>query len=258
MLSFYRNFKELKKAVLWRSALSNALFDPMESTGMGELQLRDESSPIHFRRGTTDFACFEQIYLAKQYQSPLKIEPLTIVDAGANIGNSVRYFAAKYPKAEIWAIEPDASNFEVLKKNCKKLPRAHLVEAALWPNKDPIFFSNTNAAKWEFDVTNAAPVVTSQALHSVTIPEILARIPSGRINLLKIDIEGAERELFHEGADEWLSKVDVIVIELHDRFRKGCSKAFYSAICKRDFHQEHVGENIFIYFTPEKVEATTP
>lgn len=233
----------------WRSALSLALFDPMQSTGKGAIHLRTESSPIHFRRGTSDFACFEQIFLEKQYQSPLKIEPLTIVDAGANIGNSVRYFAWKYPKAEIWAIEPDASNFELLKKNCETHPRTHLIEAALWPTKEPIFLSNTNAAKWEFEVTNAASAVTSQALISVTIPELLARIPSGRINLLKIDIEGAERELFQANAGEWLSKVDVLVIELHDRFKQGCSKAFYSAICNRDFHQEQVGENIYIYFT---------
>jgi hypothetical protein len=95
-------------------------------------------------------------------------------------------------------------------------------------------------------------------LSSVTIPELLARIPSGRINLLKIDIEGAERELFQANAGEWLSKVDVLVIELHDRFKQGCSKAFYSAICNRDFHQEQVGENIYIYFTSGKAEATSP
>ena len=256
MLSFFRRFKKFKNTMQWRCALRLALFDPLQSKGTGEIHLLEDSSLILFREGTTDFACFEQIFLEKQYHSPLKIEPLTIVDAGANIGISVCYFAAKYPKAEIWAVEPDASNFELLKKNCIRLPQAHLISAALWPTKEPIYVSDTNAAKWEFEVTNVASVDSGKALNSVTIPEILAQTPSGRINLLKLDIEGAERELFQENTEAWLSKVDVMVIELHDRFKHGCSKAFYSAICKRDFHQEQVGENIFIYFTPEIVEAT--
>ena len=242
----------------WRCAMRLAFFDPAHSTKLGQIHLLADSCLLHYREGSSDFACIEQIFLAKQYHSPLKIEPLTIVDAGANIGTSVRYFAAKYPKAEIWAIEPDASNFELLKKNCETHPRMHLLESALWPTKEPIYLSNTNAAKWEFEVTSSAPAITSQALSSVTIPELLARIPSGRINLLKIDIEGAERELFQANAGEWLSKVDVLVIELHDRFKQGCSKAFYSAICNRDFHQEQVGENIYIYFTSGKAEATSP
>jgi FkbM family methyltransferase len=240
----------------WRCALRLALCDPQYSTGTSEIHLLEDPSSILYRLGTSDFACFEQIFFEKQYQSAFKIEPLTIVDAGANIGISVRYFATNYPRAEIWAIEPDASNFELLKKNCARLPQAHLISAALWPTKEPIYLSDKNAAKWEFEVTNVASVDSGKALNSVTIPEILAQIPSGRINLLKLDIEGAERELFQGNTEAWLSKVDVIVIELHDRFKKGCSKSFYSAICKRDFHQEQVGENVFIYFTPEIVEAT--
>lgn len=256
MLRFYRRFKALNRVMKWRDAMQMALFDPLTLKGRGQINLIDDSRPIHFRRGTSDFACFEQIFLSQQYHSPFKIEPLTIVDAGANIGTSVRYFAAKYPEAEIWAIEPDVSNFELLKSNCETLPRTHLIASALWPNNEPVFFTNLDAAKWEFEVTNAPPVATSLALSSVTIPDILAQIPSGRINLLKLDIEGAERELFQENTEAWLSKVDVLVIELHDRFKQGCSKAFYSAICTRDFNQEQVGENVFIYFTPEKAEST--
>mgnify|MGYP000361339186 CR=1 FL=1 len=51
-------------------------------------------------------------------------------------------------------------------------------------------------------------------------------------DLLKIDIEGAEKELFSENTDYWLGKVNMIIIELHDWMRKDCSKNFYSAIKK--------------------------
>ncbi len=192
---------------------------------------------------------FDRFYRDKSVNAPV-----LIVDAGANIGISVRYFASKYPGSEIWAIEPDPSNFEILQQNCGSLPKTHLIPSALWPKKEPVFFTNLDAAKWGFEVSNSRPIEPRQALSTITIPELLSQIPSGRINLLKLDIEGAERELFGEGADEWLPKVDAIAIELHDRFKKGCSNAFYKAICKREFHQELVGENVFIYFSSAKVD----
>ena len=44
------------------------------------------------------------------------VTPL-IVDLGANIGMSALYFACRYPKAKIYAIEPNNANFSMLKMN---------------------------------------------------------------------------------------------------------------------------------------------
>jgi hypothetical protein len=85
---------------------------------------------------------------------------------------------------------------------------------------------------------------------SVTIGDILRESGFDHIDILKLDIEGAEKELFREGWEEWLPKVRMIVIELHDRFVPGCSQSFYSAILKRPFRQEVNGENVLIRFGP--------
>jgi len=37
-----------------------------------------------------------------------------------------------------------------------------------------------------------------------------------RIDLLKVDIEGAEAELLGETAEQWIGRVGCIVIELHE------------------------------------------
>jgi hypothetical protein len=55
-----------------------------------------------------------------------------------------------------------------------------------------------------------------------------------RIDILKLDIEGAELEIF-SGPCEWLSKVAILLIELHDRVAPGCSLTFYSALARYDF-----------------------
>ena len=56
-----------------------------------------------------------------------------------------------------------------------------------------------------------------------------------RPDILKIDVEGAEKEIFSKNYESWLGKVNVIMIELHDHIRGGCAKTFYSATDKFNF-----------------------
>ena len=60
----------------------------------------------------------------------------------------------------------------------------------------------------------------------------------------KVDVEGSEKEIFST-ADSWLSFVDVICIELHDRFKSGCSRSFFKAV--EDFPIElHRSEDVLV------------
>jgi hypothetical protein len=101
--------------------------------------------------------------------------------------------------------------------------------------------------KWSFVVTNkTAPVTDTACVPSITIGDILDQIGGQPIDLLKLDIEGSEFDLFSKNAGQWLDRVKVIAIEFHDRFRPGCAHAFYSALAPRSFVQEVCGENILI------------
>jgi hypothetical protein len=57
-------------------------------------------------------------------------------------------------------------------------------------------------------------------------------------------VEGAEKEIFSASCDDWLPRTNVILIELHDRFRPGCSDAFFSAVSTRDFHHAQRGQTL--------------
>lgn len=63
-------------------------------------------------------------------------------------------------------------------------------------------------------------------------------------DFLKIDIEGVEKQLFEKGNFNWLKKVHVLIIELHDRFSPGCAISFYSTIQTLNFSQFSNGENL--------------
>ena len=65
-----------------------------------------------------------------------------------------------------------------------------------------------------------------------------------KLDILKIDIEGAEHELFKNNYDTWLPNTRCLIIELHDRMRNRSSQNFFKAISKYDFSYSHQGENL--------------
>jgi FkbM family methyltransferase len=227
----------------WRLAGSR------KSSGEIRVHLFPARRDVLIRLGTSDLDCLKKVFLATEYSLPFKFSPKVIVDAGANIGMATLYFATQYPGARIMAIEPEPSNFKILQQNCSGLANVTLLEAALWPLAQPVGIMNPQDEKFAFTV---AAVVGEGSLAgripTVNVPELLKKTAGGRIDLLKLDIEGAEWELFSINPESWLDKVQVIAIELHDRHRDGCAKVFYSAILKHKFTQEINGENVFIKF----------
>jgi FkbM family methyltransferase len=211
-----------------------------------QIYLSSTGREITLRGATTDVACFEKVFISKEYSLPFEYSPQVIVDAGANVGMATLYFASRYPTARILAIEPEPKNFEMLQRNCAGLSNVVLVQAALWPAQRRLTISDDGFGEWAYSVTEQSTTESTNELSAITIEEILRKLSVNRIDLLKLDIEGSERELFSADAGMWLDRVECIVIELHDRYRPGCAKAFYSALATRNFIQEIRGENIFV------------
>jgi len=213
------------------------------------------------RANTSDLACLEQVFINEEYRLPVEanpafaVRPRFIIDAGANIGMATLYFTNAFPEAMITAIEPEASNFALLQANCHGLGRVRLKHAALWPCAAALRLDNPSGGQWSFVVTPADEATTT--VPAITIPGLLAESGLDRIDLLKLDIEGAERELFNDSCEEWLPLVGLIIIELHDRFAPGCSERFYSHLARRPFAQEVRGENVFISLGPPSVAGST-
>ena len=246
-LQFQREVRDLRKIMSLRDAWR--LAGSKNDTGEIYVHLFPIRRDVLIRLGTSDLNCLKKVFLTMEYSMPFKISPKVIVDAGANIGMATLYFAAKYPKANIIAIEPESSNFKILQHNCSSLSNVTLLEAALWPFEQTVVIANSQNEKYEFSVAAmTGDGSLAGGIPTINVPALLKKTADQRIDLLKLDIEGAEWELFSTDCESWLNKVQVIAIELHDRYREGCSKVFYSAIIKRKFKQEINGENIFIKF----------
>jgi FkbM family methyltransferase len=210
-----------------KGLLKRALISQCGASSEFQALIPHSSQKILLRLGTTDVAAFEHVFIDDEYGFSLARPPSIIVDAGANVGMSAAYFSLRYPAATIVAIEPEPSNFDMLRRNAKLFPQIVPINAALWSHEGVVRLQDGGTGHWGMRV--ADPEVSSDALtRSTTIPALLKKLGIDHVDLLKIDVEGAECEIF-EDASTWINRVDVICAELHDRFRPGCSKIFESA-----------------------------
>lgn len=204
------------------------------------------SAPLGVRTGTSDIPTFEQIFIEQQYQFNMRgFEPEYIVDGGANAGFSTIYFANRYPRAKIVAVEPEPSNYGLLVRNTAAYTNITPLHAALWNRKTLLEIENPEAGKNAFRM-QACGDSGGGSIQALTPADVLEFSGFPRLDILKLDIEGAEKELFEGNSNAWLDKTDVIIIELHDWMRNGCGTAFYHAISPYGFSQINRGENVFV------------
>jgi FkbM family methyltransferase len=214
-----------------------------------EISWPDIKFPFVLRIPSSDVATCEQIFIDLEYDFNVKGTPRVIVDAGANIGLASIYFANKFPDAKIIAIEPEESNLKVLKRNIAPYENIVPVCGALWHENTRIKLVDTGIGKWGFMTTAQESAeetygVMVDEVQGVTVDTIMKEQGIDHIDILKVDIEGAEREVFGDSSS-WLGKVDALIIELHDHMKPGCSRS----VCKgaKGFDNEWLqGENLYL------------
>jgi FkbM family methyltransferase len=190
--------------------------------------------PIHLRPGTTDRQVFREVFLFKEYNFPLSQNPSVIVDAGANIGLATVFFKIRFPDASIYAVEPDSKNFSVLAQNANVYANTHPIQSALWRNDSYLRIKDKNEHAWAFQVEECT-AANADSFSAISIETLMKKNGISQIDLLKLDIEGAEKDLFASNYEYWLPKTKVIIIELHDWMKEGCSREFFKAIVNYRF-----------------------
>jgi FkbM family methyltransferase len=185
---------------------------------------------LYARAQTTDRHVFYQIFVLREYRCLDHVRnPRLIVDCGAYVGYSSAYFAARFPQAQIVAVEPDPGNFALLAKNLEPYgKRCNLIPSGLWSKTCGLVMSDHppgDELEWAYQVRESKPG-ERPTMQAVDVPSLLRDSGHERISILKIDVEGAEAQVFSRPC-EWLDKVDNLVIELHG---EKCERIFLRAI----------------------------
>lgn len=188
------------------------------------------SYKISLRRGTSDIPAFRQIFWGKAYkvlidriqQDQCESDIKFIIDAGANIGCSMLYFKKLFGSATIVAVESEEGNYRCLLENIRlnELESVIPLRAALWFDESLLKVDKTSGdgREWGYSVSLATD--SDDSVQAVTVAGLMARYSMPSIDILKIDIEGAERYIFEneERVKAFLPSVRYLAMEVHENF----------------------------------------
>jgi len=207
---------------------------------------------VWLRAGTSDVEAFCQLFAHREMDFYTASSPRYLIDAGANIGMTSIHLANRFPAAAIDALEVDPENIKLLKRNAAPYPNIRVIEKGLWHRSAILKVLNPEASSWAFKVGEAEPNEAG-ALPALGVQDLLRESGFERIDLLKIDIEGAERDVFGNGNTEWIEQVQLLAIELHDRDRPGCTEAVRAVVDRLQPRFSSSGEyQIFDFRAPER------
>lgn len=176
-------------------------------------------------RSDADLSVIDEIFVDKMYRSVESIIPTLaspILDIGAHIGLFSIYASALNSKVKIIALEPEPTNFELMKENlkanhCQNITAKNL---ALIPEDNSekeikLFLSDDS-----HNHTTLPPNPLNKSLLDkyITVPatNLTKLIEKNKISLLKIDIEGAEYNIIKSFDKSIFKTIQYIALEYHE------------------------------------------
>lgn len=216
--------------------------DPLFSVHVAACQ-----RPLWIRHDFTDLIVLKQAIEFRKGFLPRGFVPRTVLDLGANVGMTPSIFAARWPDARVVAVEPEPQNFELLRRNCSPAPNITTVNGAVWVCDRDLEIINPAADAWSFQVgESVGSTPQARKIPGFTMRTLMRHHALENLDVVKMDIEGAEKEIFESNPDQWLPQVRVLIVELHDRMRPGCSDALTAATANLPhMHFKHGEYDVF-------------
>jgi FkbM family methyltransferase len=165
---------------------------------------------VHIRPGTTDPLVYYDVLVNDLYGRYLPAGAISrVLDLGANIGLASAFFLSRFPGCRVVAVEPDPQNAAVCRRNLEPFgERAVLIQGAVWANDARLSLLSQHAGTW----ASAVDVDPEGQIEGHTIGALLALL-GGTADIVKIDIEGAERAILEAPDTTWMDDVRCIAME---------------------------------------------
>ena len=159
-----------------------------------------------------------EIFHFEDYKLGLIKKNMTILDVGANIGLSVKYFQEWAKK--IYALEPEATCFFCLEKNTKQFKNVERFNVGLGYKTGSINMYSENEDLPPQTMMPSDTMINNnpymEMVKVMRIDDFFEQEKIKHIDLMKIDTEGAEYFIFpSDGFKKVASKIDYIIGEAH-------------------------------------------
>ena len=185
-----------------------------------QIRLQNHARPVDFsyRMDAGDLFIVHEVFLDRCYQIPATLvkQPVrTIVDLGGNIGTSTLAFSRQFPQASKFVcVEPDPNNFKILSDNLMSLGnRAVRIEAAAGGADGTADFG-VSPLGYKGSLGGNETTSGTVPVQCYRLDTLLDKWSLETVDVLKVDIEGAEREVFATRGD-WWKRIKLVIAELH-------------------------------------------
>jgi FkbM family methyltransferase len=144
------------------------------------------------------------------------------IDIGANIGavsvfvDSFNKNREQHKKIKIYAVEPEPNNLSLLNHNIQNNPvqNVTIVDKAIWHEEKMVSISNRGGNSSIFNLENESKA----EVLAITMETLFSTYNIKEVDVMKIDIEGAEFDLIINTPAETLAKINRLVLEFDKSF----------------------------------------
>ncbi|HEX8074885.1 MAG TPA: FkbM family methyltransferase [Thermoleophilaceae bacterium] len=200
------------------------------SSELVELRLKPlDGAAVRLRPGTADVDTLWAALVRGHHRPPGAVTPgagaagsvRRIWDLGCNIGLTMADMAVRFPAAEVVGVELDADNVELARRNLAPWGgRCRVIHAAVWPLDGEVWYHRWAGATSGYRV--AAPERQAEpegpVAPALSLSSLLEREGGGaRIDYVKMDVEGAEKQLLRESVG-WAESVRSLKVEVHEPY----------------------------------------
>lgn len=168
----------------------------------------------HFIFGKGDiYAVVEQIKIARGADKTVR----TVFDVGAADGDKTITFLKTFPRATVYCFEPQTESLERLKRRTKKWQqRVKTFQIALGAEEgfaDFHIVAHKEASSF-LPPPERNRIVETRKVKVGRLDDIVRGENLDRIDLIKIDVEGAEIDVLEGGREAFKNKIDNVFIEI--------------------------------------------
>lgn len=184
--------------------------------GLITARIKGTDLDIRLRNDPYDTQIFTQIFIRGELDIDFEDPPGIIIDAGANIGLATLYLKNRYPSARIVSIEPERANFAILLENTRRCADVTCLNNGIWNKECRLRIIDNGDGNASFVTQELAnDEYAPDAVDAITIGAVARKLGLPTLDLVKMDIEGSEKQVFEQGYDDWLPRTNNVIVEVH-------------------------------------------
>ncbi|HVZ96961.1 MAG TPA: FkbM family methyltransferase [Chitinophagaceae bacterium] len=232
----YKVFRQTANKIGWVTALHYYIQRIFIRKGMIKVAVKGLKYPILLRAGAYDTHIFHQIFIREELKFEYDKNIQVVIDCGANIGLSSLWYKMKFPKARIYAFEPEQENYKILELNTKNYNDIITSKKGIFNKTCTLYIIDIGQGEASYQLReDAGGFKVIGSVECTTLTDVLDSLKRNDIHfkifdIVKMDVEGSEKACLQESLSDWLKSTRTFLVEFHEDIHPGITNEIKSRL----------------------------